>query len=298
MKGILKNKNKEENNVPDFLKTSNTRMLIDIVIDSELLKIEDNDGIQDFVLQMKEFLKREKTGGKSKSLVELNKDFINSLIDHKPSEKIKITAEDIQADRISSFQRDLDRRKNDFQDAVQLKVPETPKFADDVDKPITEMESLISKTMAERNFDIERFKTTHHSNSTQVQQFLKSQETSMKPQPPPQPPKNIKYIKIDSRDLNVKQTDIIELTPPTPNINSNPIFSKLKMIPEVEVDGEASLNSLSENIINQKTHLKTQERLDRLENRINSLNDSLDSIEKNMELLKGILMKNQNLLNC
>jgi len=192
--------NEREREYEPFLKQENINMLFDIILEAELIPNGNQRDLRENVFnEMIHFFKREKTTGKS--LIHLNKEFINSLIaEKKPRQQIQhVKVEDIQLERLSSFQKNLDRKKTEFQDAVNLKIPETPNFSDDMDKPITEIESLISKTIMERNFEIE--KIHQNVNKSKVQQFLKSQETSVKKPPPDNLNPNIKFIKIEKTDI-------------------------------------------------------------------------------------------------
>ena len=61
---------------------------------------------------------------------------------------------------------------------MTLHVPEKPAFNDELDKPIGEMEDLIARTLAQRNFDIEQIQ--QNVDKEKVKSFLTSQDTSIK----------------------------------------------------------------------------------------------------------------------
>jgi hypothetical protein len=94
------------------------------------------------------------------------------------------------------------------------KIPEKPKFADDMDKPISEMEDLIAKTLAQRNFDISQIQM--NIDKEKVDNFLKAQDTSIKAEKMGSHKYNIndnevKFIKIGSEDIDVSISPTLDL---------------------------------------------------------------------------------------
>jgi len=275
---------KEREEMP-FLKNQNINMLFDIILEAEIIQGNDVNEIKRTLIdKMDKYIRKKSYQGKS--LIQINKEFINSLLEPQKQEpnnedRVIFTIEDIQADRMDSFQKNVERKKLEFQDAVNIKIPEPPKFSDDIDKPIKEIESLISKTIAERNFEIEKI---HQSvNQKQAEQFLKGQETSLKNNkniPPNIPPKNqnIKFIKIEKTDIKQEPLDVIELISESKE-ERNSIFSKLKMIPGSKEDD--SLSSFDENIINQQNNLKNPASMDDifyLSKKIDGLEEKIDRL--------------------
>jgi len=275
---------KEREEMP-FLKNQNINMLFDIILEAEIIQSNDVNEIKRILIdKMDKYIRKNSYQGKS--LIQINKEFINSLLQPQKQEQDKynddrviFTIEDIQADRMDTFQKNVERKKLEFQDAVNIKIPEPPKFSDDIDKPIKEIESLISKTIAERNFEIEKI---HQGvNQKQVEQFLKSQETSLKNNKnisPNNQNQNIKLIKIEKTDIKPEPLDVIELISESKE-ERNSIFSKLKMIPGSNQPD--SLNSFNEKLINQPNDLKNPASMDD----IFYLSKKLDALEEKIDRL-------------
>ena len=230
---------------------------------------------------------------------------------------LRVTAEDIQATRMSDFEKQFQQKQTEFSSAMTMQVPDKPKFNDEADHPISEMEDLIARTLAQRNFDIDQI----HQNLDREkgEGFLKSQETSLKSE------KNIskssintntynkvqnevKYIKIGSEDLP-QLAETIELgidhygkknvswandrVRPDDNgrrieeenikisidTSEKPnIFSRLKMKPEPEVSLSPFENTISDNLKNDK--------LDRIFDKINF---NINLISSKLDLIMNII---------
>jgi hypothetical protein len=158
--------------------------------------------------------------------------FINHVqqLNSKPSNNSRnnsntfITHQEIQANRINEFEKNLSQIKQDFTNAMALPVPPTPEFKDKIEEPMTELEIEIKKTMAQRNYDIEiihnNIQTLSNESGTNSSNWLKAQETSIKKEKlsfstkkPNEIP--IKYIKIENNNLDnsILKKDIIDLNP-------------------------------------------------------------------------------------
>jgi hypothetical protein len=216
--------NKEVNE--SFLSKENVEMIWELIADEDIMRNITRQQSEDmqklFLNDIRQFYQREKLS--NKDLMNMNKQFIEIMLPKmsrpivsQPREsptKVAITAEDIQLSRMSEFENQLANRQNEFSSAMTMKVPEKPKFDDELDRPISEMEDLIARTLAQRNFDIEQIQ--QNINKEQVKTFLKSEETSIKSekletrknmqQQISGPIYNIdenevKYIKISSEDI-------------------------------------------------------------------------------------------------
>lgn len=73
--------------------------------------------------------------------------------------------EDLKAERLDFFDKQLNQKRQEFESAITLKKPTPPIFEDSkmLDKPISNMEELIAQTMAQRNFDISNIGSTPSS---------------------------------------------------------------------------------------------------------------------------------------
>ena len=189
--------------IKQFTQKQNIEMLWDVVSDEEIFRFLSPDIQQKishlFISNIQGFYETEKT--KSNSLVDLNKKYILLILNHikktypyqpskikihnessvkEPSIKELITYEEIQNDRKSQFDRDLNKRQVEFEDAINVKAPPAPDFTDkESDKPIKEMDKLVKEMLAQRNYEVEQINRTYNS-SNQVDNWLKPQETSLK----------------------------------------------------------------------------------------------------------------------
>jgi hypothetical protein len=91
------------------------------------------------------------------------------------------TFEEIQNKKREQFNNELNKKQKEFSSMNQVVIPPPLKFNEDIDKPISEMEELIAKTIAERTLDIESIQ--------------KKMEPSIK-------------IKIDKSNLNLEEKHI------------------------------------------------------------------------------------------
>jgi hypothetical protein len=91
------------------------------------------------------------------------------------------TFEEIQNKKRVQFNNELNKKQKEFSSMNQVVIPPPLKFNEDIDKPISEMEELIAKTIAERTLDIESIQ--------------KKMEPSIK-------------IKIDKSNLNLEEKHI------------------------------------------------------------------------------------------
>ena len=255
----------------------------------------------------------------SSSLIELNKKYILIILNYikktfspqKPvpqiplqqiPRKIKIldepikdkkeliTYEDIQHDRTSQFERDLNKYKDEFNDAMSLPVPPVPIFADnEKDLPIGEMEKLIKEMTDKRNYDVELINRNISGNN--ADNWLKPQETSIKSEKFLQPPqkllsdnknqridlntspkpdtlkKNVTWGEIESEELTQNYVDL--------DMDTD-LFKKLKKIgpPEI-VSTQISINPKDEISILKEDVKKINNKLEELDNNIKTILDIL-----------------------
>jgi hypothetical protein len=145
----------------EFLTETNAQMIWDIIQESSVYNdVEYNDKIEirkNFVQNMRAFY--ELKGKGIPHLIEQNKLFISAVLNEyrskdKPFKKEAYTVKEIQAERASQFEKDLDKRRNEFENAVATPKPPAPVFADKMDKPISEMSALIARAMTEREQEI------------------------------------------------------------------------------------------------------------------------------------------------
>jgi len=183
-----------------FLSKDNVEMIWELIVDEEFTRNKTEKQMQDmqtfFITEIREFYEREKS--RARDLMSLNKMFIENILQKlsnpveptirlrealreplkEPLRQQLVTAEDIQSSRMNEFEKQFAERQNEFSRSMALNVPEKPAFNDEMDKPIGEMEDLIARTLAQRNFDIDQIQ--QNVDKEKVKSFLTSQETSIK----------------------------------------------------------------------------------------------------------------------
>lgn len=210
-----------------FISKNNIDMLWEIVLDMDenLSKIQLENIRNSFMEEIIKFNNEMKNS--NKNLIEMNKTFIyyflNNLL-HQTKQNItqqpkiekrkeNITFEEIQNDRMNAFERELKIKQSDFEQSMVTPVPEQPNFKDKIDEPINEMEDLIAKTLAQRNFEIEQIQQSN-VDKNEVEKWLKGEETSLKVEKGIQKSQEqkFKYIKIGDEVKNIDK-NIIEISP-------------------------------------------------------------------------------------
>jgi hypothetical protein len=181
-----------------------------------------------FINNLRGFYETEKV--KTNNVVDINKKYILLILNYikknfspvvpnkikisyeEPPIKELVTYEEIQNDRKSQFDRDLNRAQEEFTNAVTLKVPDVPNFSDNYkEAPITEMDKILKEMTAKLNYEVEQISKRQQSSESDTSNWLKSQETSLKTEKftPPQPEQNdykkTKYINSEG-DLTTKKS--------------------------------------------------------------------------------------------
>lgn len=114
----------------------------------------------------------------------INNNRLNESFHNENTFPIEYTFEEIQNKKREKFNEELNQKQKEFSSFNQVIIPPPLKFNEDIDKPISEMEQLIAKTIAERTLDIE------------------SIHKKMEPPPPP-----IK-LKIEKSNMNLEEKHI------------------------------------------------------------------------------------------
>ena len=243
-----------------FLQKENIETLWDVISDEEMFKFMSRNiqsKISDlFLNNIKGFFNTEKQ--KTKNLIDLNKKYILLMLNYikktypreMPS-KIKIleetvkeliTYEEIHNEKKTQFEKDFNKRQEDFNNSMKLTVPQVPEFADKYsDEPISEMDSIIKEMISKRNYEVEQINKHYQNNIENVDNWLKPQETSVKsekfnlPENNTPQDKNIfqkfkkqqKNVTWDNIEFN-KLQDLNEIN--LENTEDKNIFKKLKKI--------------------------------------------------------------------
>lgn len=300
--------------IQTFLTNQNMKLLWDVLMENELFQNKPRDFLLKintlFNENISDFYEKEKT--KSFSLLELNKKFITLFINHiqqlnsKPGNKSNnsnsntfITHQEIQANRINEFEKNLNLVKQDFTNAMALPVPPIPEFKDKIEEPMTELEIEIKKTMAQRNYDIEvihnNIQTLSNESGTNSSNWLKPQETSIKKEKlsfstkkPNEIP--VKYIKIENNNLDnsIFKKDIIDLNP---NKDKHISWDLTTTFNDVKDKGTQESNGFETNLFNKLKKVDVENTFEpsNFVKRIDGLETRLEKIE---EMLKTIINSN------
>lgn len=296
--------------IRQFIQKDNIDMLWEVISDEDIFKYLTRDlqanVYQLFLNNIQGFFNTEKI--KTNSLVDINKKYIllilnhirksypiqsNKITIHQEPVKESITYEEIQNDRKNKFERDFNRRQEEFEDYMTVKAPPVPEFADkDRDQPIKEIDKILKEMQASRNYEIEQINRSYN-NSNQVDNWLKPQETSLKTDKfissnkteQSQNYSRFKFLNNIDQDLtpkdkkNVSFSNIEDVK--TFNIEDDEddnIFSKLKKIS----------NKQSENI---KLEIQEPTFIDSSEDRIANLERDVRNINLKMDKIIEMLSK-------
>jgi len=194
-----------------FLSSNNLNVIFETVTDN---------GMKINLASLKEnatkFIERERS--KNYSLYELNTTFIMELYSASkqrtaqapaPLPEIISSMEEI---RSSEFDERLKNKQHEYENSILRIKPPVPIFKrEEQDKPISEMDELIRKTLAQRNFEID-----------QIYQKVEA--------PPKQPPTTEKHISWKDENTQDIKFD----------------FSKLKQAPSIESQLELILKEVRE----------------------------------------------------
>jgi hypothetical protein len=289
-----------------FIQKDNVAMLWEVISDEEIFKFLTRDVqakvYQLFLNNIQGFFDNEKM---TNSLVDINKKYIllilnhikrnfniqpNKITIHQEPVKESITYEEIQNDRRSKFDRDFNRRQEEFEDSMTIKAPPVPEFADkETDRPIKEMDKILKEMQSQRNYEIEQINRNQNS-AVQVDNWLKPQETSLKtekftPVEQNQTYSRFKFLDQESQEgvkdkKNVSFSNINEIQ--TFNIEDEEddnIFSKLKKVSNKQTENiKLEINEPS--IVESK--FVDDDRIAKLEREVKIMNNKMDKI---LELL-------------
>ena len=304
-----------------FVSKNNITMLWEIINDEEIFKYHSRD-IQEKIYQIflnniEGFFDLEKN--KTNFLVDINKKYILLVLNHiktsypyQPSKikihnempiKESITYEEIQNDRKSQFEKDYNRRQEDFEELINIKTPPVPDFSDkQTNRPIKEMEKILKEIQTQRNYEVEQINRIY-TNTSEVDNWLKPQETSLKNDKFQQnnsniseEPKSLRNSKFNflnevteieednfiKNKKNVswsKNNEVLNISENIIEINQNEeddnIFLKLKKVSEPKKSENIKLE-IKEIITDE--NITTQNKFLELEKNVKSLNEKMDKI--------------------
>ena len=278
-----------------FLNKENINTLWDVISDEEIFKFLSRD-IQTkiynlFSKNIKGFFELERN--KTNNLIDCNKKYILLILNHikknyqNQPNKIKIfdeqptkdliTYEEIQNDRKSQFEKDLQQRQQDFENIMMVKTPQVPEFADKYeDTPIKEIDKIIKEMTNQRNYDVENLNHSYNSDDQQ-NNWLKSQETSLKTEKFTHQQKREEPLQSKFKETDTNTNTIISL--PKKNVSWGNKKEILNEIDEFDEDEKNIFDKLKK--LNNATN----------ENRITELEKQLKTINNKMDMIIDLLKK-------
>jgi hypothetical protein len=296
------------------MQQDNVEMLWDVLKDSVIYELMPRDERvlfrQHVVENVRGFYNKETTSDPTQNLMTMNKKFIGVMLNslktpastpkqvERPPELH--TAKHIQDDRQQQFERKLTQKKEEFDNAINVKVPPAPNFTDQADTPISEMESLIAKTVAQRNFDMEKIHKMNASNPAS-QQFLSAQDTSLKNEKQRDNDNALKQIKISKEDIGQKYVEpsVIHLKTPPP-LPPPPLIKRITIneeLNETHYYNSAASNhnnvnnvdiNVGENMSLNNIFLKLKQIpvVPTVQEQLDAINKRLDDMQRDIEQLK------------
>lgn len=303
-----------------FMQQDNVEMLWDVLKDSIIYEFMPKDErvlFRQHVLEnVRGFYNKEQMSNPSQSLMTMNKKFIEVMLNSlkTPASKktppdLLHTAKHIQDDRQQQFERKLTQKKEEFDSAINVKVPPAPNFSDQADTPISEMESLIAQAVAQRNYEMEQIHKLNASNPAS-QQFLSAQDTSLKNEKQRDNDTALKQIKISKEDIGQKyvepsvihlkasQTKSDPIPPPPPLIKRITINEELNethyynngnhsgknsntVLPTITATDESlSLNNIFLKLKQIPAPLTVEQKLDAINKRLDDMQRDIDRLSR------------------
>jgi len=305
--------------IDNFLTKKNMATIWDVISDEEVFKFLSRDKqtkvAQIFEINLNTFFNTEKN--KSANLMDINKKYILLILkyirDTFPREPVKIkihndnpgqeqrmpliTHQDIQNERVSTFDRDLNTRQREFDNAIKVKPPPVPEFGDKFeDKPITDMERILKEMTEKRNYEVANITKSQNNDST----WLKPQETSIQNEKLNRTILNngnnnnnntsitsnnngnkLKYIKIDNNEVSL-----------TPSTNKKSVSWDQNLTNETNTN-ENILEEIT--IFNKLKKLEPNKNNNSIQdNRIQVLEDEVKNLNHKMSEILELLRNNQN----
>ena len=254
-----------------FINKQNLALLWDVLLDELKIKSSHPSFISNiqtvFNSNINPFIARAQ---QNTPLIELNKHFLSQVVlavhklfpqlsndvkritisSEEISEPYKI--EDIQAERLSEFDKELNMKRMELENYMTLPKPKGVQFSDNnVDGKITSMDALVSEKLAERNLELELLQKNNYNTINSADNWLTSKETSVKTEKMSikedehVQSSRLKYLKFDEHQnisLNIAPKKVSWSNDLEETTN---IFSKLKRVnneeqsqPDIPIDSD------------------------------------------------------------
>jgi len=249
-----------------FLSRDNVDMLVEILLDDKPTKTQAD--IQQIIQEINVF-RNTKLNAHSTNigLLELNQTFLKRMVQYQPQQQQqqrqqqqqqpeKYKVEDLKAERMDFFDQQLAQKRVEFESAITLKKPALPEFEDKrmLDAPISNMDTLLAQTLAQRNIDIPFVQQ-------KPSDWLSPANTSVKTE---------KQLKLDITEITEplyefdkefeKQGKKISWSPVSTPTNTSSIFSRLKQAHQ-PTSVETQIELLTNRIIDLESRLTKLEHI-------------------------------------
>ena len=262
-------------NQNNFLGDNNIKMLWEVILDDDIVVNKNRDEITQinriFLNIAQQFYDKEKNS--HQTLIGMNKKFISVIVNilnqnfPKPKplvihekETIPITAEEIQKSRENEFEQEFQRKQDEFTRAMALPVPETPKFADNArDEPISELDVIIKRTIAERNLEMQQI--TNNFNKSEVENWIKSSETSVRVEKMKENENATQKIKLGNlMEYDVPNAENVK----TKNVSWADDITESSILPGLKL-------KIAEIEPKEKNNASTDDKIDKLEKKVDAI---------------------------
>jgi hypothetical protein len=158
----------------DFLSNDNKKIIWDILYENKLFKSYVDKDVLSVKNVLDNTINNVNTNNTNTSLMEKNKFVIQEIINKCKNKELiteipsnLITKNEIIKHKQTEFEKELKKKEDDFFNSVKKNIPESINFSDNIDKPLDNIDELVNKHIASRNYDIQQI-SKDISNNTNI----------------------------------------------------------------------------------------------------------------------------------
>jgi len=229
------------------------------------------------------------TSSNDKPLVEMNKEFISSMLQKLNAIKIDtiqdnvknniidpkvLTHQEIQIQKRNEFENNLEKRQQEFTKYMKIHVPDEIDFGDNIkEEPISNVDSLIHEKMKERSYDVfdkqedpnneTSISDSNIKDSNNVIKNIKKEETN-----------SDEEIQIKVKPINIDNDNQIE-----ENIIIQNLIKRIEVLEETQQEMKTHMNELQEKLIENIDNNIQDKKLQNIEN----IENTIENIHNNSE---------------
>jgi len=306
-------------NISIFLNKQNIKLLWDVLLDELRLDTNNTTLVSNirtvFESNINPFISK---ASQTSLLVDLNKLFLSQVViavyrlfpkikQELDLKRINISSEelnepykveDIHTARQTSFEKQVNQKRAEFENSISLKKPKELDFTEKVDDDkIKEMDSLIAETMARRNFEVEQYKPNLISNSEIIdpEKWLRPRETSVNQVIKSKYDEKQKYtnsnINTNNEVVNNQQSKKVSWN--ESNLTNNDDKSNLSLL--IEDKNITTINSdVKNNIFNKIKKIKDIDKPNDFTQQIIDLNQNYILLNNKVDMLIDLVTKANN----